>query len=89
MTNNIERHAQSVVLAVLTAIIMWVGASVQESTVKLATISEKLAGVERQLAEYKEQSYTARDAQKDLQLRDALLADLTSRVSSLENGKRR
>lgn len=89
MTSNIERHAQSVALAVLTAVILWVGAAVQDSTVKLATISERLAGVEREMAGYRAQSYSARDAQKDLQLRDALLADLTTRVSSLENGKRR
>jgi hypothetical protein len=62
---------------------------VQDSTVKLATMSERLANLERQLNSNTELLYTARDAAKDWQLRDALLDNLTNRVMDLEARVRR
>lgn len=86
---TIERHFQSIALTVLTGVTAWFGLTVQDSTVKLATLGERMAGLERQLADNREQSYTARDAQKDFQLRDATLANVADRVLALETGRRR
>jgi hypothetical protein len=86
---TIERHFQSIALTVLTGVTAWFGLTVQDSTVKLATLGERMAGLERQLADNREQSYTARDAQKDFQLRDATLANVAERVLALETGRRR
>lgn len=86
---GLERHFQSIVLTVLAGVTGWFGLTVQDSTVKLATISERLTGLERQLADNKEQTYTMRDAQKDLQLRDSVIANIASRVLELENMRRR
>lgn len=85
----IERHFQSIALAVLTGVTGWFGLTVQDSTVKLATLSERLAGLERQLTESRGQLYTARDAEKDLDLRDSVMANLAERVLALENTRRK
>ena len=81
---SLERRFQSVVLAVLTAVTGWFGLTVQDSTVKIATLGERMAGLERQLSDTRELTYTARDAQKDFQLRDATMANIASRVLALE-----
>ena len=85
----IERHFQSIALAILTAVTGWFGLTVQDSTVKLATLSERLAGLERQLTENRGQVYTARDAQKDLDLRDSVMANIAARVLALETARRK
>lgn len=86
---TLERHFQSIALTVLTGVTAWFGLTVQDSTVKLATLGERMAGLERQLADTRELTYTARDAQKDFQLRDATLANVAERVLALETGRRR
>ena len=85
----LERHFQSIALTVLAAVTGWFGLTVQDSTVKLATMSERLANLERQLNNNTELLYTARDAAKDWQLRDALLNNITARVTDLESKSRR
>jgi hypothetical protein len=86
---TIERHFQSIALTILTGVTAWFGLTVQDSTVKLATLTERLSGLERQISDNREQIYTARDAQKDLELRDSVLANIASRVLALENAKRK
>ncbi len=86
---TIERHFQSIALMVLTGVTAWFGLTVQDSTVKLATLTERLSGLERQISDNREQIYTARDAQKDLELRDSVLANIASRVLALETAKRK
>jgi hypothetical protein len=88
-SHTLERHFQSIALTVLTGVTAWFGFTVQDSTVKLATLSERMAGLERQLADNRELTYTARDAQKDFQLRDATLANIANRVLALESSRRR
>jgi len=93
-TNNlsartIERHFQSIALMVLTGVTAWFGLTVQDSTVKLATLTERLSGLERQISDSREQVYTSRDAQKDLELRDSVMQNLAARVLALESAKRK
>lgn len=85
----IERHFQSIVLTVLAGVTGWFGLTVQDSTVKLATLSERLSGLERQISDNRELAYTVRDAQKDFQLRDSVISNVAARVLELENSRRR
>jgi hypothetical protein len=74
---------------VLTGVTAWFGFTVQDSTVKLATLTERLSGLERQISDSRTQVYTARDAQKDLELRDAVVDSLAARVAALEGLRRK
>lgn len=87
--HSLERHFQSIALTVLTGVTAWFGFTVQDSTVKLATLTERLSGLERQISDNRDQIYTARDAQKDLDLRDAVVESLAARVSALEGARRK
>jgi len=86
---TIERHFQSIALTILTGVTAWFGLTVQDSTVKLATLTERLSGLERQISDSREQVYTSRDAQKDLDLRDSVMQNLAARVLALESAKRK
>lgn len=86
---TLERHFQSIALTILAAVTGWFGMTVQDSTVKLATMAERLSNLERQLNTNSELLYTARDAAKDWQLRDAMLNNLTNRITDLEAQLRR
>lgn len=88
-THSLERHFQSIALTVLTGVTAWFGFTVQDSTVKLATLTERLSGLERQISDNRTQVYTARDAQKDLDLRDAVVESLAARVAALEGVRRK
>lgn len=59
---------------------MWVGATVQSSTVELATIRERLATVTAD-------RYTSKDAERDFQAVDERHKGLERRVTVLEGGK--
>lgn len=88
-SRTLERHFQSIALTVLTGVTAWFGFTVQDSTVKLATLTERLSGLERQISDSRTQVYTARDAQKDLDLRDAVVESLAARVAALESARRK
>lgn len=85
----IERHFQSIALTILTGVTAWFGLTVQDSTVKLATLTERLSGLERQISDNRNNVYTARDAAKDLDLRDSVVESLAARVAALENNRRK
>lgn len=87
-THSLERHFQSIALTVLTGVTAWFGFTVQDSTVKLATLTERLSGLERQISDSRENIYTSRDAQKDLDLRDSVMESLAARVAALEGARR-
>ena len=88
---GVERHFQSMVLVLMTAVIGWMGWTVQDLNVKTATITEKLAQMESRSDFERDQLYTAKDAAKDQQMQDSIMANIASRVLALEqeNAKRR
>ena len=88
-SRTLERHFQSIALTVLTGVTAWFGFTVQDSTVKLATLTERLSGLERQIFDNRDQIYTSRDAQKDLDLRDSVMESLAARVAALEGLRRK
>lgn len=80
----VERHFQSMVLVLMTAVIGWMGWTVQDLNVKTATITEKLVQLEARSAFEREQLYTVKDAAKDQQLQNSVYVNLASRVLALE-----
>ncbi len=87
--HGVERHFQSMILVLMTAVIGWMGWTVQDLNVKTATITEKLVQIEARASFEREQLYTAKDAAKDQQLQDNILANLASRVLALEQDARK
>lgn len=82
--HGVERHFQSMILVLMTAVIGWMGWTVQDLNVKTATITEKLVQLEARSAFEREQLYTIKDATKDQQLINSIYTNLASRVLALE-----
>lgn len=82
--NVIERHLQSVGLAVLTALSSWMGLTLQEATVKIAALSERVAYLQERMLVDDRDGYSADSATRDLALRDDQIKDLRERVARLE-----
>jgi len=80
-----ERHFQTVALSLITAGLVWGGTMLQTSSVQIATLTEKVTSLEARLAYERENLYTAKDADKDFQLRDQVVINLASRVLVLED----
>ena len=85
----VERHFQSMILVLMTAVIGWMGWTVQDLNVKTATITEKLVQLEARSAFEREQLYTAKDAAKDQQMQDTVILNIANRVLALEQDVRR
>lgn len=85
----VERHFQTMVLVLMTGVMGWLGWTVQDLNVKTATLTEKLVQIQDRQAFEREQTYTARDAQKDFQLRDATMNNLATRILALEQAPRK
>lgn len=81
---GVERHFQSMVLVLMTAVIGWMGWTVQDLNVKTATITEKLVHLEARSAFEREQLYTAKDAAKDQEVQDTVILNLASRLLAVE-----
>lgn len=85
----IERHFQTMVLVLMTAVMGWLGWTVQDLNVRTATLTEKLVQMEGRQGFEREQLYTAKDASKDFQLRDSTMANLAGRLLALEQTSRK
>ena len=84
IARGLERHIQSGLMAILAALTGWMALTIQDSTVKLAGLTEKVMYLERQIGLDSSIHYTASDAAKDLRLRDEVLTNVTNRVLTLE-----
>ena len=74
----------NLIMGLLTMVVSWMAWTVQDSTVKLATLSEKVATLETNTHDYRESTYTLRDAQKDFELRDTVMSNIATRLTRLE-----
>ena len=84
---QLERHVQSFLLGILSLVCGWLGFTVQDSTVKLAALTERVAYLQSDRSFDKAAVYTASDAAKDFRLRDEVMSNLAARILRLENGK--
>lgn len=86
---QLERHVQSFLLGILSLVCGWLGLTVQESTVKIAALTERVAYLQNDQVQNRAGLYTSTDAQKDLRLRDEVMSNLAARVLRLETYRER
>lgn len=87
----LERHIQTVVVAVMCALLAWMGNKVASTGEIVAALrAESIARIDRlqaEMAEVKQQldsAYLMRDALRDLSYRDTMLDSLKARIRDLE-----
>jgi len=88
-----ERHAQTVIGAIIIGLIIWVGSTVTENqrqitsmTVKMAFLLEKVKTLEIQLSAAAEDRYRAKEAVLAHDHLSDAIGELSDRVKVIENG---
>ena len=84
---DMERHTQTILAGVITAILIWVGVTVNLSRTDLARLETKVSSLEETVKEIRTSQYNTQDAIKDFALRDAQLKALSDRMTAMENRK--
>ncbi len=91
MSSILERHIQTVLAAVIVALLSWGGFTLTEVSLqtavlaeRVATLSVKVAALEQKVDKGTEDRYRAADARRDLALRDQRLQTLEQRLARLE-----
>lgn len=86
----LERHAQTLILSVVTGLILWVGVSVtgtRESMVRLEVRVESVSAALEELKSARNGSYTRAEADRTHAEMDRRLSMLEGRVTKLEAGR--
>lgn len=90
--NSFVNAAQGIVGAVVLAVLMWVGNSVQEQSVTVVKIESEIAlmrqtvdNLEGRLSDIMNSRYTIQDAEEDQRYLNLQLQILEGRINSLEN----
>jgi len=93
---GVERHASTVGIAVIIALLMWVGNSILEQGISQGAMSGDIRVLSGEVAHLKQivedatkNRYTARDAERDKAYLDIKINGLEGRVKHLEEFKRR
>lgn len=88
---TLERHAQTVLVAIVVCLIGWVGLSItglRETTQSLrgdiGLVNERVASLQKQWDVASPSQYTASQAVSDLRLRDQRIDENARRISELE-----
>jgi hypothetical protein len=76
--------AKNILMIPLLGLLSWMATTTQASEVRIATLSEKVSSLQDQLKVSLDGRYSSDDAAKDFRSRDALLADLTTRLNAIE-----
>jgi peptidoglycan hydrolase CwlO-like protein len=82
-----ERHIQSVLLAMVLSVMLWVGNSVLSANIHLAQIDERISTLQSQIVA----TYRTADAQRDVAEASHQIEALKQRVSTVEqsiNGRK-
>jgi peptidoglycan hydrolase CwlO-like protein len=82
-----ERHIQSVLLAMVLSVMLWVGSSVLAANIHLAQIDERISTLQSQIVA----TYRTADAQRDVAEASRQIETLKQRVSTVEqsiNGRK-
>lgn len=83
----LERHFQSGLTALLCALCVWMGNTIQKTAVEVATLSTTINQLEKRLDQAARDVYTGADAARDLAIRDRELQKLDDRIKKLEDRK--
>lgn len=91
MPNNnkgLEKHVQTVLVGITTALLLWVGSSVSQSRTEIAVLRQEVIGLSSTIEKLEgrtSERYRSSEAIKDLQLRDNRIDSLESRIKYLED----
>ena len=80
---TLERHIQTLISAAALALLAWNFLQVQNLTVQVARMSEKLAALTERVDVTVEHRYNSVDAARDFRARDQILEDLVVDVIEL------
>lgn len=84
----IERHAQTVIAAIILALCVWMATSVSNMTTAVAVLQSRLASIEQRLTDFRglmNDRYRKEDAERDFRSRDFRLDSIERRLDRLEN----
>jgi polyhydroxyalkanoate synthesis regulator phasin len=84
---RVEKHIQTILVALTTAVLLWVGNSVSQSRTEIAVLHEQVRSLQTLVEKIENRvadRYKAGDALKDLQLRDNRIDSLEKRLNFLE-----
>jgi hypothetical protein len=84
-----ERHIQTAFSFVLTALVGWVGFSLQAALIDIATLQAHLKAIEDRITLAASDRYYGSDAERDFKLRDMSLHDHERRILILEEYARK
>jgi hypothetical protein len=82
-----ERHIQTIITGAVLLLLAWNFFEVQSQSVKMATIVEKTASIEKRLdflGNFMGDRYTASDAKRDFRVRDSQISEIKGRLDRLE-----
>ncbi len=83
----LERHAQTIVGALILAAVLWGGNTLQNVSVEVATLKVEITSLNTQIGLLQgltSDRYTKQDATRDFRVRDAAMDELKARVRELE-----
>lgn len=88
----LERHTQTILGVVATALLLWVGSTISDNSETLGRFDERMKGMESQLKDVKNtvslsniDRYTGTDAREDKEQLMYMFGQLEKRVEKLEN----
>ena len=91
--NGMERHLQTVIAFILTALLLWVGSTVNDNSIAIAKISQRMDHFAEELNEIKvtikevgSDRYTGNDADTDRAIFNERLNRLENRIKDIEDG---
>lgn len=84
----IERHAQTVIAAIILGLCVWMATSVSTMTTAVAVLQSRLGAIEQRLTDFRglmNDRYRKDDAERDFRSRDIRLDSIERRLDRLEN----
>lgn len=95
--NGLERHAQTIVGAVVLALVLWVGKTLNEQNLSIAVLNERVVSMQQQLSVFanfmKEPRFTENDYKEKMvpfsQRMDFLEMEMTKRLGLLRDMEER
>lgn len=83
--DDMEKHTQTILASIITAILIWVGVTVNLSRVDLARLETKMSSFEDTVKDIRTDQYKAGDAIKDFALRDAQIKIINDHLQAIDN----
>lgn len=82
-----ERHVQTAIAFIMTAVMAWVGLTTSDTAVEVAVLSAQIVALQEQVRELRDGTkdrYSRADALRDFAVRDDVLSGALARLDRLE-----